>query len=742
MAEHHPKWTQSDLAKWAYENFQLSKIPSQGTISRLLSKKDVYMNTKDHERDANRIRKQNNFLVRRILQEWISQSRWNNIPMSIHIFQVTAQSIWLKIPAKYREGNGLFSYRWIVNFLSRLNLYAPLFEGNILKAPNIWTFEERDNIKQILTSVPKDDIFTLDETFLAYNLPLDYTQYESSRIQTRIEVITVMLSSNLTGTEKLKPFVVGKYKNYTSFRNYFPDIPADDPSDCNLGKKMAEMFSINYKSNRKSLLTSNMFHDWLVSWDKRLVANGRKIWIVLDDSCSHRIINLRLQNIELVYTSGNRKYLPFTWGVLDEFKIRYRIEQYRALIDLQRRLKPKSTKKRLISFDQSELTMSNAFKFIKKVWDDIPVDTIKSSWKCAGIIPSEFFSIPSSKGLSFKRNEELDQELALACSKLECSEKWNYELLLDLNIENKYKNLLSANELIESAIVDGFEPGYKSKRSNKNIHEHGSWPASETLVDNDTSKSNFIKDFSDDMNDVATFDKFFSENNMLDKNINLFNVSTLIDNPDLFLDQNFDYTTEESPLRETLPTHELLSDNSFIPDIQNSGRNPYFSIQNSIFPGEPLPMQYMINFSAPQSSDPVTFDQNNLKNIKSKEVGNENEPYYKTTHNSFNEALDENLNAIETPGSESENKSLVQSLEFILDHAEKHNKIMFSDQSITEIRSNIAYLKTKIQKPDSKSSSERLIQDGEYLQALLQSQDNIDTSIEGSELNLPSNFDI
>lgn len=36
--------------------------------------------------------------------------------------------------------------------------------------------------------------------------------------------------------------------------------------------------------------------------------------------------------------------------------------------------------------------------------------------------------------------------------------KWEYEMLLDLNIENKNTNFLSTEELVESAIVDLCEP--------------------------------------------------------------------------------------------------------------------------------------------------------------------------------------------------------------------------------------------------------------------------------------------
>ncbi|CAI4058086.1 Pdc2p SKDI_04G3100 [Saccharomyces kudriavzevii IFO 1802] len=485
MAERHPKWTQLELAKWAYETFQLPKIPSQGTISRLLARKSTYMNCKEHEKDANRLRKPNNLLVRKILQEWISQSLWNGIPITSPIIQDTAQAVWHRIPAEHREGNGSFSYKWISNFLSKMDVNISVLDEELPKTPKVWTFEERDVLKAYFAKIPSKDLFTLDEAFLSYNLPLDYAQYEASSIQRRIEVATVMLCSNLDGSEKLKPVVVGKYDSYKSFRNYFPNEPKDPVSQSMLGSKMAKKFDISYHSNRKAWLTSNLFHNWLVRWDKRLVAVNRKIWIVLDDSCCHRIINLRLQNIKLVYTSSNSKFLPFNWGVWDEFKTRYRIQQYEALIDLQNRIsknaqnKTKSEqneclsdgKKYLISFEQSQLTMSNAFKFIKKAWDDIPVDAIKANWKSSGLLPPEMIHLNENVSMAFKKNEVLESILNRLCDEYYCVKKWEYEMLLDLNIENKNTNFLSTEELVESAIVDPCEPDFDTASKVDEVHD-------------------------------------------------------------------------------------------------------------------------------------------------------------------------------------------------------------------------------------------------------------------------------
>jgi len=659
MAETHPKWTQQELARWVYETFQLPKIPSQGTISRILTKKSTYMNSKEHEKDANRIRKPNNLLVRRILQEWINQSLWNGIPITSPIIQETAHAVWQRIPAKYREGNGSFSYKWISNFLAKMDVNISILDEEMPKTPKIWTFEERSYLKEYFAKLPSADVFTLDETFLAYNLPLDYAQYEISSIQRKVEVATVMLCANLDGTEKLKPLVVGKYDNYKSFRNYFPNEPINSMNQSSLGEKMAKKFDISYQSNTKSWLTSNLFHDWLVRWDKRLVAYNRKIWIVLDDSCSHRIINLHLQNITLIYTSATSKFLPLNWGVLDEFKTRYRIQQYNALIDLQNKYEEKTKRPYYISFEQSELTMSNAFKFIKNAWDEIPLDTIKANWKSSGIIPPNLIHLNENISMAFKKNEALEAQLDDLCHKYRCVKQWEYDMLLDLNMENKSANFLSMEELVESSIIEKMEPGddiVPKTNNNEQIKESDSddddddddglmdLPGEENLNDlpiinqNKLQRSNSMADFNfarfadnitksngllpnstqtNDTTNILTnpalvdtsmdqnLQKFLNEPYLQDIQNNYFNVSNLIDRPNLFLPNT---ETNIPDIGIDLPQNDYLTNvfgNSMSPSTTSPNTNSTLPINPNV-----------INTTAPN------FEQSPMPSISS--VGNIN----------------------------------------------------------------------------------------------------------------------
>ncbi|KAL3233696.1 Protein PDC2 [Nakaseomyces bracarensis] len=736
MAERHPKWTQLELAKWAYDTFQLPKIPSQGTISRLLARKSTYMNCKEHEKDANRIRTPNNILVRRILQEWISQSLWNGIPITSPIIQGTAQSVWHRIPSEFREGNGSFSYKWITNFLAKMDVNISSLDEELPKTPKVWTFEERSALKQLFSKVPPKDLYTLDETFIAYNLPLDYAQYEASKIQRRIEVATVMLCSNLDGSDKMKPVVVGRYNSYKSFKNYFPDEPMDPVSQSMLGQKMAEKFNITYHSNRKSWLTSNLFHNWLAQWDKRLGADNRKIWIVIDDSCSHRIVNIHLKHINLIYTSANSRFLPFNWGVLDEFKTRYRIQQYQALIELQRRLESQlKTKEILISFEQSQLTMSNAFKFINRAWAEIPIDTIKANWKSSGLVPNEMIRLNETVSMAFKKNKILEAELEKLCNEYHCEKKWDYEMLLDLNIENKNTNFLSTEELVESAIVENYEPDVSEGENIKALqtyivpqlpenHDH-SYTASANLNLEDMSyrknsipfpikNENYNKEYmtqKGENNDNADF-----SNSDVFGQSNIFDVSTLIDKSTIFMDSNDD-NIDFNNVAVDLP---ISSNNEFINEFfgstmpSNTTTTAPSAVDNGFLPLDNQLSNTITNENKDvEITPPNSNNQNNSSPLDNNNLQHIIDLYGTSPDSNTSSIGFKSINASESAGSPLNNiidsttlkndLEIANSLQILLKHV-SHNHIKFNKRTVKQLSTTYQELVKKVKKSQNQQA--------------------------------------
>jgi len=432
MAESNPEMTQADLALWAKRHYGSSKPPSQTTISRILAKKDELISLKEHEFKLIRRRRLSNPLLRKVLLEWISQCVWNNIPITAPIIMSSASNFWNQLPNHLKEGNGEFSYKWCSQFLSKVNINLNNIENELYRNLKIWTFEERSTLRNYFNGIDLKKIFTLDEIFLSYDLPLDKSCYDD-----KSDFITCMLCVNADGSEKLDPLIIGRYENYPSFEN-------------KSSIKAATKHGVSYHSNRQKWLTSTVFYDWLSVLDKRLALQGKDIIILLDDSASHRVSNIKLQRIRLLFTSSSSNFLPMNWGVENDFRLTFRIKQYEQLISKQ-----KLKKNKLLSKEEMRFSMVEIFDFIKKSWEAIPQSRIQSAWKQSGILPKVATNSFLRQGMF---DDSLEIKLFHVMNELSVKEQWDVLSLLDLSVERKInKSFLSNEEIIQSSIVDNYD---------------------------------------------------------------------------------------------------------------------------------------------------------------------------------------------------------------------------------------------------------------------------------------------
>jgi hypothetical protein len=432
MAESNPDMTQQDLAHWAKNRYGSSKPPSQTTISRILAKKDEFIALKEHEFKLIRRRRLSNPLLRKVLHEWISQNVWNNIPISAPIILSSAGNFWKEIPEHLREGTGEFSYRWCSQFLSKVNIQLNNVENELYNRLKVWSCEERDKVKQLLSTFDPRKIFTLSEIFLSHDLPLDKSYYADDS-----DFITCMLCVNIDGTEKFDPLIIGRYENFPSFE----------------GKSSARIsasYGVTYHSNTQKWLTSTLFYDWLSVLDKRLALSNRDIVLVLDDSASHRVINIKLERIRLLYTSSNPTFSPMNWGIENDFRLNFRIQQYKELISKQRRLEFK-----VLSKEEQNFTMAETFSLIKQAWSRVPVSRIQAAWKKSGILPD---SVSSTFAKQKMFDDKLESELFQLIEDFHVREKWDVLTLLDLSVEQKInRSFLSNFEIVQSCIVENYD---------------------------------------------------------------------------------------------------------------------------------------------------------------------------------------------------------------------------------------------------------------------------------------------
>ena len=80
--------------------------------------------------------------------------------------------------------------------------------------------------------------------------------------------ITVLFGSNMDGSEKLKPLVIGKFNNPRCFKNI-------------------KTLPVIYEANSRSWMTSEIFVRWIKRLDKKFKQEDRKILMFVDNCPAH-----------------------------------------------------------------------------------------------------------------------------------------------------------------------------------------------------------------------------------------------------------------------------------------------------------------------------------------------------------------------------------------------------------------------------------------------------------------------
>ena len=167
--------------------------------------------------------------------------------------------------------------------------------------------------------------------------------------------LTGLAASNALG-EKLPMLVIGKSANPRCFK-HIKALPC------------------KYTNQAKSWMDSDIFTSWLNKLDRKMIAEGRKITMIVDNYPAHPHVE-GLQAAELIFLSPNTtsKLQPMDQGVIRSLKAKYRsavVKLYINRIESGQEL-PKTS-------------ILDAMKFLVQAWNRVTKDTAQNCFKRAGI---------------------------------------------------------------------------------------------------------------------------------------------------------------------------------------------------------------------------------------------------------------------------------------------------------------------------------------------------------------------
>ena len=188
--------------------------------------------------------------------------------------------------------------------------------GEALDCPDYDEFQ-RDVLDPLLKQYRPNDIYNADETSFFFRLLASCTyafEEESVRGSKHItskDRMSLLLCTNMTGTDKRKPLIIGKSHRPTALKRRSISI---------------RQLGIEYYSNENGWMTAPIFQCWLKGWNEELIKQKREILLLIDNAPSHIIDDSGYSNIKVQFLPPNTtsQIQPLDQGIIRVTKCHYR----------------------------------------------------------------------------------------------------------------------------------------------------------------------------------------------------------------------------------------------------------------------------------------------------------------------------------------------------------------------------------------------------------------------------------
>lgn len=295
--------------------------------------------------------------VDKALLEWFKNQRSSNIPITGPLLKTKAEDL-----ARLLNEDHQFkcSTGWLERFKARHNICVGKICGEAADVNKNTVSDWLNNVWPIISKdYAADDIFNADETGLFYKLTPDSTlKFKGEKCvggkHSKLRY-TILVCANMSGTEKRKLLVIGKYENPRCMKNV-KNLP------------------VRYKANKRSWMTSIVFEEEIRRWDQHLQRKNRKILLLVDNCAAHpKLQNLTHIRLEFLPPNCTSAIQPMDQGVIKCLKTHYRRHLLLRMINA------------IDTGEEFVLSLLDSIKLLAQSWEQVTPTTIKNCFRHSGI---------------------------------------------------------------------------------------------------------------------------------------------------------------------------------------------------------------------------------------------------------------------------------------------------------------------------------------------------------------------
>ncbi|GBC25036.2 tigger transposable element-derived protein 6-like [Rhizophagus irregularis DAOM 181602=DAOM 197198] len=319
---------------------------SEGMISDILKEKDRWLvvDLDSHQAGLRREKKIPFPIIKETLTLWVESALQVSLIINDDILSSKALELaFLCRKDKFKGSNG-----WVDNFKKRHNLRQYNMHEEAASAP----IQELDTMREEIRKVLK-------------NYALKTSLIVMRQLKDRV---TVLLTCNATGSEKLCPLFIHKYENPRALKN--------------INKKT---LPVDYHWNPKSWMQVSIWNQYLKKLDARMRTQGQNILLLVDNALTHALFETtRLTNITLEFLPPNTTahLQPCDQGIINSFKAQYRKLYLHNQVKSYDNFNEYGT-------EPVKINIKKCIKYIARAWDSVTKTTIENCWLKADILPKD-----------------------------------------------------------------------------------------------------------------------------------------------------------------------------------------------------------------------------------------------------------------------------------------------------------------------------------------------------------------
>ena len=343
------------------------------TLSTWLKKPDdiksAYLNG-DYSSKRKRLRTAGYPEVEEALLKWFKVARSKTVTISGPFMMGKARELAERLGVP--EGQFKVSSGWLERFKERhgISFKRVCGEEKSVDVSSDQMEEWQRSLSVILKEYKPEDIYNADETGLFYRLlpdrTLEFKNVDCHGGKQSKERITALVCANMSGTDKLPMFVLGKSAQPRCFKN-------------------VRSLPTQYDANAKAWMTGAIFTKWVTKFDRKCQRQRRKVALIIDNCPAHPKIQ-GLKAVTLIFLPPNTtsRTQPMDQGVIRSLKHHYRkqvIGKHLRAID---------------NDEEAKINVLDALYFLQQAWNSVTQQTIANCYRHAGFKVADDDSQPDT----------------------------------------------------------------------------------------------------------------------------------------------------------------------------------------------------------------------------------------------------------------------------------------------------------------------------------------------------------